>query len=83
VTFERVVDNIDHVCQLAGNTRHAGIGSDLDGGYGCEQTPKDLDTIADLTRIPESLVKRGYSSPDVDAIMHGNWIRLFSESLPD
>jgi membrane dipeptidase len=83
VTLERVVDNIDHVCQLAGNARHAGIGSDLDGGYGCEQTPKDLDTIADLVRIPELLAKRGYSTSDVDGIMHGNWIRLFGESLPE
>jgi len=83
VTLERVVDNIDHVCQLAGNARHAGIGSDLDGGYGCEQTPADVDTIADLRRIPELLDKRGYSSADVEAVMHGNWIRIFSEALPD
>lgn len=83
VTLDRVVDNIDHVCQLAGNTRHAGVGSDLDGGYGCEQTPSDLDTIADLGRIPDLLRRRGYTEPDVEAIMYGNWIRLLGESLPD
>jgi membrane dipeptidase len=81
-TIERAVENIDHVCQLAGNCRHAGIGSDLDGGFGCEQTPADLDTIADLQKVPELLSKRGYKPADVEAIMHGNWIRFFSEVLP-
>jgi membrane dipeptidase len=82
VTMERVVENIDHVCQLAGNCDHAGIGSDLDGGYGNDQTPADLDTIADLQKIPELLAKRGYSTSDIEAVMHGNWIRFFSEVLP-
>ncbi len=82
VTIERAVENIDHVCQLAGNAKHSGIGSDLDGGYGNEQTPADLDTIADLQKIPDLLAKRGYSSADVQGIMHGNWLRFFSEVLP-
>lgn len=82
VTLERVVENIDHVCQLAGNCKHAGIGSDLDGGYGKEQTPADLDTIADLQKLPDLLAKRGYSAADVEAVMHGNWLRFFSEVLP-
>jgi membrane dipeptidase len=81
-TLERVVDNIDHVCQLAGNVRHVGIGSDLDGGYGTEQTPADLDTIADLQKLPDMLRQRNYSDADVAAIMHGNWLRFFSEVLP-
>ncbi len=82
VTVERVVENIDHVCQLAGNCRHSGIGSDLDGGYGKEQTPADLDTIADLQKIPDLLARRGYGAADVEAVMHGNWLRFFSEVLP-
>lgn len=82
VTLERIVDNIDHVCQLAGSARHVGVGSDLDGGYGNEQTPKDLDTIADLARLPELMAKRGYSQADIAGLMHGNWIRLFGEALP-
>lgn len=77
VPLSRVVDHIDHICQLAGNTRHAGIGTDLDGGYGREQSPGDLDTIADLQRIPEMLSARGYSANDIAAIMHGNFLRLF------
>jgi membrane dipeptidase len=82
VTMERLVDNIDHICQLAGNARQVGIGSDLDGGYGAEQTPADLDTIADLQKLPGMLEKRGYPAADVAGIMHGNWLRFFSEVLP-
>ena len=80
--MERLVDNIDHICQLAGNAKHVGIGSDLDGAYGKEQTPADLDTISDLQRIPDLLRGRNYSEADVEGIMHGNWIRFFSETLP-
>lgn len=82
VTIERAVDNIDIVCQLAGNAQHVGIGSDLDGAYGNEQTPCDLDRISDLQRLPELLAKRGYPADDIAAIMHGNWIRFFTEALP-
>ena len=82
VTMERLVDNIDHICQLAGNAKHVGIGSDLDGAYGKEQTPADLDTISDLQRIPDLLRGRNYSEADVEGIMHGTWIRFFSETLP-
>ena len=74
--MERVVDHIDHICQLAGNCLHVGIGSDLDGAYGKEQCPYDLETIADLQNIPSLLRKRGYSEKDVGNIMHENWIRF-------
>jgi len=74
VSLSHVVDHVDHVCQLAGGARHAAIGTDLDGGYGREQSPADLDTIADLARIAALLTERGYGDDDVRAIMHGNWI---------
>ena len=80
VRLETVVDHIDHVCQLAGNARHAAIGSDLDGGFGKEQSPRDLDTIADLQRIPNLLVKRGYSAKDIEGIMYKNWVRFFTDA---
>jgi len=76
VTLERVVDHIDHVCQLAGNSRHAGIGSDLDGAFGTEQCPSDVDTIADLQKIPPLLASRGYSAQDVENILSANYIRF-------
>ena len=80
VTLNTVVDHMDYVCQLAGNSRHAGIGTDLDGGYGREQSPCDLDTIADLQRIAGLLADRGYNDDDIAAIMHGNWLRLLRQA---
>jgi len=80
VTLANVVDHIDHVCQLAGNPRHAAIGSDLDGGFGREQSPNDLDTIADLQKLAGLLADRGYGDDDIAAIMHGNWLRLLRAS---
>jgi membrane dipeptidase len=77
VSLEDVADQIDHACKLAGNSRHVAIGSDLDGGYGKEQCPHDLDTIADLQKITSLLQKKGYSEEDIRLIMHGNWLRLF------
>ena len=82
VGLEAVVDQLAHVCELAGNTRHAAIGSDLDGGFGTEQTPVDLDTIADLQKLPALLRARGFGEDDVRAIMHGNWLRFLSAALP-
>jgi membrane dipeptidase len=79
VHLSDVVDHIDHICQLAGNSRHAAIGSDLDGGFGREQSPADLDTIADLQKIADILRERGYAEEDVTAIMHGNWLRLLHQ----
>ncbi len=81
-SLSMVVDHIDHICQLAGNTRHVGIGSDLDGGYGTEQTPHDLDSIADLQKLAGLLEARGYSSADIDGIFFGNWLRFFTAALP-
>ena len=74
--LEKMIDHLDHICQLAGNALHVGIGSDLDGAFGREQCPYDLDTIADLQKLPALLMKRGYSSTDIENIMHGNWLRF-------
>lgn len=82
VSIADVVDHIDHVCQLAGNANHSGIGTDLDGGFGKEQCPGDLDTIADLVVIPAILEKRGYSKEDIEKIMSRNFLEFLEKSLP-
>jgi membrane dipeptidase len=79
VKLENVIDHIDYICQLAGGTSNVAIGSDLDGGFGTEQSPGDLDTIADLQKLAPLLRRRGYSESDVTAIFHGNWIRFFEK----
>jgi len=75
-----VVDHMDHICQLAGNALHIGIGSDLDGAFGREQSPYDLDTIADLQKIPDLLAKRGYSEVDILNVTSGNWLRFLKKA---
>lgn len=76
VSFQQMLDNVDHICQLAGNTAHVGIGTDLDGGFGKEQCPTDLNTIADLQKVPGFLARRGYSNEDIQRIMHSNFINF-------
>jgi membrane dipeptidase len=82
VGIEAAADHIDHICQMAGQTRHCAIGTDLDGGYGTEQTPHDLDTITDIHRLESILAGRGYSPADIDGIFFGNWLRFFLQALP-
>ena len=78
----RLADHIDHWCQLAGNARHVGIGSDLDGAFGTEQTPADLGSIADLSQLPGILRDRGYAEADVAGLMGGNLRRFLASALP-
>lgn len=76
----KVVDHIDHMCELAGNSLHVAIGSDLDGAFGTEQCPSDVNTIADLQKLPDILYHRGYSGDDINNIMHGNWLRFLKHA---
>lgn len=82
VSLKQMVTNIDHICQLAGNSLHAGIGSDLDGAFGKEQCPYDLDTIADLQKVPEMLKNIGYSEDHIQNIMSFNFIHFLEKNLP-
>ena len=82
IKIEAAVEHIDHICQLAGSANHCAIGSDLDGGFGTEQSPGDLNTIADLQKLDKILAGRGYSDADIDGIFHGNWLRFFRTALP-
>jgi membrane dipeptidase len=83
VSLNTVVDHMDHICQLAGNAQHVAIGSDLDGGFGWEQSPHDLDTIADEQKFTSLLADRGYSTADIADILHSNWLRLLRQAWGD
>jgi len=82
VTYAHVADHIDHICQLASNAKHVGIGSDADGGFGKEHMPAELDTHRDLNKLGEVLSGRGYSDDDIAGIMSGNWLAFFRQTLP-
>jgi membrane dipeptidase len=78
--LEKAIDHLDHICQIAGNVLHVGLGTDLDGAFGKEQCPYDLETIADLSQLPELLGRRGYSPDDIRNVMHGNWLRFLRQA---
>lgn len=80
INIEKVVDHFDHICQLAGNSLHIAIGSDLDGAYGKEQSPYDLEDIADLQSLRGILTRRGYSSEDIENIFYKNWLRFLRKA---
>ncbi|WP_339870086.1 membrane dipeptidase [uncultured Algoriphagus sp.] len=80
VTLDTVIDHMEHICQIAGNANHIGIGSDLDGAFGTEQCPSDLETISDLHTIPELLRKRGFTEKDITKVMHGNWLKFLRKA---
>lgn len=76
INLEKLVDHFDHICQLAGNCNHIGFGSDLDGLFGTEQTPYDMDTIADIIKFENILQSRGYKKEDIENIFYNNWLRV-------
>lgn len=80
IDLARLVDHFDHICQLSGNSNHIAFGTDLDGLFGREQTPFDLDTIADLAKFEVILQTRGYSEKDIQNVFSGNWLRLIRKA---
>ncbi len=72
--LEALANHLDYFCQLLGDVRHVGIGTDLDGGFGAEQTPNGLETIADLDAFRSVLARRGYGEQDLAAIFHQNFL---------
>jgi len=80
VTLNTVLDHMEHICQIAGNANHIGIGSDLDGAFGTEQCPADLKTIADLNNLTDLMSIRGYSNQDIKKIIHGNWLNFLRQA---
>jgi len=79
--IENIVNHIDHICQLTGSSNHIGLGSDLDGGFGKEQCPSDLNTIADLQKLDGILKKRGFSDDDINKIFNKNFIDFLKRVL--
>jgi membrane dipeptidase len=72
-----LIDHIDHVAKVAGMD-HVGLGSDFDGVNGA--TPEGIDSAADLPKITQALLDRGYSADDIRKILGGNLLRVFREA---
>jgi len=82
LSLQDIIAQIDFVCQMAGNTNHIGIGSDFDGGFGCESVPPEIDTIADLPKLAPKLAEKGYNEDDIQNIFNRNWLRILKHNLP-
>ena len=82
ISLDLVVDHIDYICQIAGDARHVGIGTDFDGGFGLQSVPAEIDTIADLQKLVPLLAERGYTENNITAIMGANWLHLLRSTLP-
>jgi membrane dipeptidase len=83
VTLDHVAAQIDYICQTAGNARHAGLGTDFDGGFGLQSVPNEIDSIADMQKLIPLLAARGYSQDDISAVMGGNWLAHLEHYLPE
>ena len=81
VRLDHLIDHLDHICQIAGNADHVALGTDLDGGFGKEQCPSDVETIASLQKLAGLLAKRGYTEREIEAIFSGNWYRKLEKVL--
>lgn len=74
-----LIDHIDYIVKLIG-IDHVGIGSDFDG---CESTPRGLDGLEDYPKVTKALLERGYSQKDIEKILGGNFIRVFTANTPN
>ena len=81
LSVSRVVEAVDYVVQLVGNTKHVAIGTDFDGGFGAESIPAEWDSIADVIKIADNLSIKGYQPEDIHSILNGNWLRILRKSL--
>ena len=70
------IDRIDHIAKVAG-IDHVGLGSDFDGVSGA--TPAGIDSAADLPKITQALLDRGYGADDIKKILGGNILRVFRQ----
>ena len=82
VTIDHLIAHVDHICQRVGDSLHVGLGTDFDGGFGLEDVPAEIETVADLTKVSDQLGERGYDVTDIENIMAGNWLRMLNNSLP-
>ncbi len=83
VTLDHVVAQIDYICQMAGDAKHVGLGTDFDGGWGVQSMPAEIDTIVDLQKLEPKLTEKGFSEQDIVGILGGNWLKFMQSSLPE
>lgn len=74
---------IDYICQMAGDARHVGLGTDLDGGFGLQSVPAEINSLVDFHILGSLMMQKGYSEMDVSAIFSENWLKFLKATLPE
>jgi membrane dipeptidase len=82
ISLETLAAHVDRICQMAGDARHVGLGSDFDGGFGLSAAPAGVDTIADLQKLGPVLAAKGYNDDQIAAVLGKNWLRHLQTYLP-
>ncbi|MGA2582137.1 MAG: membrane dipeptidase [Tepidisphaeraceae bacterium] len=80
-TLDDVTRHIRHMCDVIGDAQRVGLGTDMDGGFGQENIPVEIQTAADLPRVAEALERAGFGPAEVEGLMGLNWRRFFRENL--
>jgi membrane dipeptidase len=75
VSWERIIDHIDHVVKLVG-PEHVGLGSDFDGAT----MPDGMEDCSKLPKITEALMRKGYKDEDIHKILGGNLLRVMEQT---
>lgn len=81
-TIDDCLAHVEYVCSIAGDRRHVGLGSDMDGGFGPRDLPNGLEHPTHLGALVDALDQRGWSADDVAGFMHGNWRAILDRALP-
>lgn len=76
-TIADCVEHIEYICEIAGNRRHVGLGSDTDGGFSAARLPLGIEHPRDFVKLAEGLRARGWNDADVHGFAHANWARVF------
>ena len=82
ITLDTLASHVDRICQMAGDARHVGLGTDFDGGFGRSGVPAGVDTIADLQKLGPVLAAKGYNDEQIAAVLGKNWLRHLQTFLP-
>jgi len=81
-TIDETIAHVEHIVAITGRTDVVALGSDMDGGFGADRLPEEVNAPADLPRLTDALRRRGWSGEQLDGFRFENWIRFLKRTLP-
>ncbi|MFP4460138.1 MAG: dipeptidase [Candidatus Zixiibacteriota bacterium] len=80
--FNDLIRHAEHIAELTGDCHSIAIGSDIDGGFGLEKTPKEINKYSDIARLESFMARANFTSDQIDKIMYRNWRDFLKKYLP-